>query len=100
MARETVERERRALSWWVSGALLLLVPTLAVVFLGSGPLRMAREGVDSAGGGLGVPSFAFQRRSNATPTARKAPAARADAVLDVHLSVWEDTAARFSIRQP
>jgi hypothetical protein len=75
---------------WATGALLLLVPVLAIVLLGSDCLALSRA---DAAGLLDANAFAPQ----AKPKVQAAPAN--DEVLDVHLDVWENTANRSTVRQ-
>ncbi len=91
MARDT--KTTWVATRWASGAALLLVPVLAVLFLGSDCLALQQTG---AAGFLDLKAFAPQARSQAKPAARRAQP-DGDAV-DVHLNVWENTADRRSIR--
>jgi hypothetical protein len=81
---------RRVALRWASGALLLLVPVLAIVLLGSDCLALNRA---DAAGLLDANAFAPQAKPKvqATPTNAE--------VIDVHLDVWENTADRITIRQ-
>jgi hypothetical protein len=89
MARE--RNKKWVLARWASGALLLLVPVLALLVLGSDSLALNR------GAGLvDANAFAPQARPAAKPAVKQAGG---DDVVDVQLNVWENTANRLSIRR-
>jgi hypothetical protein len=76
-----------------SGTALLLVPVLALAVLGFDATSLNR----ADGASLFNNAFAPQAKVAAQPTTAQAPAS-ADTV-DVHLTVWEDTLNRVSIRR-
>jgi hypothetical protein len=79
------------LARWASGAVLLLVPVLAVLLLGSDCLALNR-----GAGWLDANAFAPEANPAAKPVAKQAAG---DEVVDVQLNVWEDTANRKSIHR-
>jgi hypothetical protein len=86
-----VKNKRWVLGRWATGAVLLLVPVLALLVLGSESLALNR-GV----GGLDANAFAPEAQPPAKQVAKQAAG---DDVVDVQLNVWENTANRTSIHR-
>jgi hypothetical protein len=75
-----------------SGAALLLVPVLALAVLGFDSLSLSR-----ADGASFNDAFAPQAKVGAQPATAQSPVS--SDTVDVHLTVWEDTLNRVSIRR-
>jgi len=79
------------LARWASGVLLLLVPVLAVLLLGSDCLALNR-----GAGVLDANAFAPEAKPAVKPVVKQTAG---DEVVNVQLSVWENTANRISIHR-
>jgi hypothetical protein len=95
METETImaseNNKRWVLARWASGAVLLLVPVLAVLLLGSDCLALNR-----GSGWVDANAFAPEAKPAVKPGVKQAAG---DEVVNVQLNVWENTANRTSIHR-